>query len=78
MLNLQLYVVHEERKLSMKNEEINLRSNCAYESRESVSRKVNQLKATRNILSQNKIQIITEPNEVYEPCKIIKPGLLTD
>ena len=64
------------KRSSFNNEEINLRSNCAYESRDEVSRKILDLKVT-NVVQQT-TEIITKPNESYEPCKLIRPGLATD
>ena len=63
------YIVDTVKRSSLNNEEINLRSNCAYESRDKVTKKFLDLKTT---------EIITEPNESYEPCKIIRSGFSTD
>ena len=63
------------KKSSLNNEEINLRSNCAYESRNRVTKKLLDLKATT---SSDVSQIITEPNESYEPCTLIRHGFSTD
>ena len=63
---------------SLNNEEINLRSNCAYESRDQVSRKILDLKVanvTQNLMTT---EVITKPNDSYMHISIIRPGLATD
>ena len=55
------------KRSSLNNEEISLRSNCAYESRDQISKKVLDLKAAS--VTQMTTEIIIKPNDSYEPHK---------